>query len=163
MRARLLFIADGAEVELGEVKIVPTETVEPSPINSMNANFAGQIELVGYDLQQEPGRIRLTTYWRALQSVADDLTIFVHLLNEAGELVAQQDAQPQGGRYPTSIWDVGEVVVDERIIESDAAETAVSISVGLYVPENGQRLPFTADGQPPDDALRLPLLQESIP
>ncbi|MAT96471.1 MAG: hypothetical protein CL608_04950 [Anaerolineaceae bacterium] len=163
MRARLAYFFNDDTVALGYLKVAAGETAVPQPTSTVSANFGDQIMLIGYDLQTEADSIRLTTYWQALRPIVEDFTIFVHLLDEAGNLIAQQDAQPQGGRYPTSIWHVGEVVVDERLIKSDAAETAVSLSVGLYMPENGQRVPLTAEGQPPGDALRLPLLYESEP
>lgn len=160
--ARLVFMADNQTIELGRLKIGAGQTAVPMPPNPLGANFADQIVLLGYDLQTEAGGLRLTTYWQALQSTEENYTIFVHVLDERGDLIAQQDAQPQGGRYPTSIWAAGEVVVDEAILTFSTDAQPAQIAVGMYRLDTLARLPLvgevvgdTAVGQ--TDQVLLPL------
>jgi hypothetical protein len=68
--------------------------------------------------------------------------VFVHFLDEGGHLMAQADAPPQGGRYPTHWWDAGEVVLDrhEIALPANLAPGRYEIEIGLYVPASGERL-----------------------
>jgi hypothetical protein len=155
---RLLYVYDDQTIELGRLKIVPKATVVPTPTFPAAANFGDQIALLGYDVKIETGQLHLTTYWQALQPISIEYTIFVHLLDQEGSLIAQQDAQPQGGRYPTSVWDIGEIVVDETMLSLPADAQPAQIAVGLYQLETLARLPLvgeTAVGQ--TDQLRLQL------
>ena len=74
-----------------------------------------------------------------------------------GELVAQSDGPPRAGTYPTSIWDAGERVVDERVLvlPPDLPAGRYRLLAGLYDPATGTRLPaFDLDGnRRPDDAV----------
>ena len=130
--ARLVYFFDDQTFELGRIKIASTDIAIPSPSYPITANFADQIALIGYNLQIEADYLRLTTYWQALQPIPADYTIFVHVLDKDNVLVVQQDAQPQGERYPTSIWDVGEVVVDEAILPLPSDARPEQIAIGLY-------------------------------
>ena len=119
--------------------------------------------LAGHDL--EPMEVRagepftLTLYWRAERRPEADYTVFVHLLDEAGNLVAQMDGPPQGGAYPTPWWEAGDEVEDVRrvALPADAGEGTHRLVVGLYQWGTMERLPvFTGDGMPvPDGAIRL--------
>ncbi|MGD8463919.1 MAG: hypothetical protein PVI09_08625, partial [Anaerolineae bacterium] len=77
----------------------------------------------------------------------------------ANEILGQQDGVPQGGAYPTSQWQPGEVVVDryELVIDANAPEGQHPLEIGLYRPTDGVRLPvFDEAGQPvPDDRILL--------
>ncbi len=145
--ARLAFMADNQTIELGQLKIAagPTAVPIPTPTNTLTVNFADQIALLGYDLQTEAGGLRLTTYWQALQPMEENYTIFVHVLDERGDLIAQQDAPPQGGRYPTSIWDAGEVVSDEAILTLSPDAQPAQIAVGMYRLDTLGRLPLVGE------------------
>src|SRR5712692_2544731 len=91
--------------------------------------------------------------WQALRKPAHDYTAFVHVLNAQGAIVAQQDGQPRGGSYPTSLWDAGEVVDDPHPL-SVAAAPGVQVGIGLYTFPDLRRLPV--DGTTSDRVL-LPL------
>jgi hypothetical protein len=64
----------------------------------------------------------------------------VHLLDEAGTLVAQQDRPPAG--YPTGVWRTGEVVVDSFTIElpPDLLPGTYRLQTGFYDPATLARL-----------------------
>lgn len=73
-----------------------------------------------------------------------DYTVFVHLLDGNGRIVAQRDGQPGDGFYPTSIWDPGEVVPDEYaiIVPPDLPAGDYEVVVGMYYFPTGERLPI---------------------
>ncbi len=85
--------------------------------------------------------------------VTQDYHVFIHLLDRQGQLVAQADGQPAHWTRPTSTWTVGELVVDRHglWIPTGTAPGVYQLSLGLYRPEDGQRLPL-ADGQ---DSIKL--------
>jgi dolichyl-phosphate-mannose-protein mannosyltransferase len=140
---RLTAVGSGDDrVLLAPVKVAPTVSVNKAPSTAVGATFADQIELIGYDSAVEQNRVRLILYWRAKKKIEADYTVFVHALDASGKLIGQVDHQPQEGYYPTSIWDVGEEVLDPYVIELDAV--AQRLVVGLYRAETGERLPMSS-------------------
>jgi len=121
-----------------------------------------QIQLLGYSLpgfpaNQETLRVRL--YWQAGQRLRQNYTIFVQLLDAQDQLVTSWDAQPLAGQYPTSLWQPGEIVVDEFTLplSGELPPGNYRLVTGMYDFSTGQRLPATgADGQRwPDDMILL--------
>jgi len=136
-------------VAVGQVAVKDRIQTEPDAIDHpVTANFAGQIELLGYDTTLQPGELAVTLHWRALQPPVEDYSVFVHLLDAEGQIVAQHDGQPQNGAYPTSVWDRGEVVADEHILDlpADLPAGRYRLRVGWYLPASGDRLPVVGDG-----------------
>ena len=82
-------------------------------------------------------------FWRALKTIDEDYTVFVHLVDANGKIIAQKDDQPQRGAYPTSFWDAGEVIGDEHAltIPRDALSGTYQVEVGIYRVSDGARLP----------------------
>jgi 4-amino-4-deoxy-L-arabinose transferase-like glycosyltransferase len=78
-------------------------------------------------------------------------TAFVHALDVAGRLVAQDDHEPLAGEYPTHLWDPGECFreVFTLRLPSDA-RGVLRITTGFYDPSG---LRFTTGG--PDDLVTL--------
>ena len=103
--------------------------------------------LLGYDLsptQARPGEtLHLTLYWEAVGKPTGDFTVFTHLLDPTGQTRGQQDNQPQGGMYPTYLWDEGERVEDryELTVAPDAPPGSYQIAVGMYYLPTLERLP----------------------
>ena len=85
-------------------------------------------------------RVRL--YWKAVAPLEADYTIFAHLLDGQGRLIAQNDHQPPGGRYPTSLWDTDEQVIDEStlLIPASTLPGQYRLAVGMYLLATGERL-----------------------
>ncbi|MGC8880234.1 MAG: ArnT family glycosyltransferase, partial [Anaerolineae bacterium] len=101
------------------------------------------VTLIGYDLSVQPTEIEIVLYWRCDASLPADYTTFVHL-TKAGtaEIVAQMDRPPANGAYPTSLWDVGEVIRDvvTMPLPVDLPPGEYDILAGLYDITTGQRL-----------------------
>ena len=117
----------------------------PAPQFTLNQAFGDQITLLGYDMTNlEPGdqALKFTLYWQANTDIHIDYTTFLHLRNMANETVAQKDAPPASGRYPTSLWSGGEIVVDEIIVPLEQVSPGeYTPVVGLYQFANFERLP----------------------
>jgi hypothetical protein len=126
----------------------------PDPDYVLSIPLGGRVTLLGYDLdpaQPAPGdQLLLTLYWQALAEMETNYTVFTHLLGPDGSVVAQDDAAPVSGTYPTTLWVTGEVVADSHSLDlpSDLAPGTYTLEVGMYVLESGDRLsvPDNDDG-----------------
>ncbi len=107
--------------------------------------------------------VRVRLYWNAEKGADKNYTAFVHLVgppNPATDtpLWAQDDKQPGGGTYPTTRWQNGETIIDEYIfkVPPEAVTGAYRIAAGMYLLENGARVPLTEnDVRLKDDAVIL--------
>ena len=113
--------------------------------------FGDKIALAGFafDQQTRPGAtLRVKLNWRALAAMPEDYTVFVHLLDDQGKTIAQDDNQPQLGAYPTSFWDAGEQIADEYAlaIPADTPNGQYRIQIGVYRAADGSRLPVRNGG-----------------
>jgi len=116
------------------------------------------IRLAGYWLPAEAqagAELLLTLRWESLQPVADEYNVFVHLLDQRGERVAQRDGRPVQWLRPIPTWQPGESVIDRYGIPlpADLPPGIYTIAVGLYDPVSGRRLPVNAG--PRDYAVEL--------
>jgi hypothetical protein len=146
-------VVDGAKdpvdtATIGWLKLASTEE-PPPPTISTDYRLGDAIGLTGYDLRRESGDLFLTLHWSSLASVGRDYTVFVHLLNSDGNVVAQADSPPVGGDYPTSLWAPGETIVGQRALDVEGLSSGVyELALGMYLLETGDRLPATdADGE----------------
>jgi len=153
-RYERLPLRGGGTITLGPIKMLPPgPPVRAAEIPyRLDVRFEDEIRLAGYSLEDAvvaPGEsLDLILYWQALEAMGEDYTVFVHLLDRDGRLVAQQDNQPRGGRYSTSSWDEGEMVVDDYRVPLDPDLPAGNyvIEVGMYRQPEATRLRAYSDG-----------------
>jgi len=69
-------------------------------------------------------------------------------VNDRGELIGQDDSEPQAWFYPTNEWRPGETVLDFHAVPFKETPSAskVAIQIGLYNGDTGQRLSVTDAG-----------------
>jgi 4-amino-4-deoxy-L-arabinose transferase-like glycosyltransferase len=158
------FAPDGSPLDtnfIGPIKIAAPGFVEPPIEHALNQRLGDQFELIGYNLDRssvKPGEsIGLRLYWKALRRPGANYTVFAQVRDAENHIVAQKDDAPQSGTYPTSFWDAGEVVIDDRVIEipANVASGKYPIKIGLYRPEDGTRLMI--DGDPAVNEIMLPI------
>ena len=115
---------------------------------SQSVDFGDQLGLRAVDLQPDQAGLTVRLVWEGLAPMTTEWTTFVHLLDSAGRLVAQADGPPGEGAYPTTIWDVGEQVVDEKRLSWPSGEIAgpLRLTVGMYDPRDGSRLALDGGG-----------------
>jgi hypothetical protein len=134
---------------------------EDTPAQRVDARLGNSITLVGYTLDSDSIKrgdsVRLTLYWRAAEKVAARYTVFTHVIDSAGKVIAQTDSQPLGGTAPTDTWQIGATVVDRYAIalKPDAPAATYELRVGLYTWPDLARLPVTLNGQPAGDYVPL--------
>jgi hypothetical protein len=116
------------------------------PLSSQPVRFGDEIEWLGYALEDtelagdEP--VALTLYWRALQPIHRDYTVFVHLVDAEGQPCGGGDGYPVSGTFPTSQWPGNRVVADRRTVPwGKDSPGPCQIEFGLYDLETLQRLP----------------------
>ncbi|MFN8532327.1 MAG: glycosyltransferase family 39 protein [Dehalococcoidia bacterium] len=137
-------LADGrSDVLAGPVRIERSGGV-PDPSHPTAIRFGESVELIGFDLAKRaaPGdQVRLTLHWRSYDLPPPDLTVFVHLVDPSGNLVAQRDSQPAAGGYPTGRWRAGEYLRDfyDLDLPTGLAPGEYTVRVGLYRPD-GERI-----------------------
>jgi len=77
--------------------------------------------LVGRKVEVAPlaGSYRLSVrlYWQARARTQEDYAVFLHVNDSRGHLVAQHDGDPGGGCFPTSLWEPGDVIVDDHQVD----------------------------------------------
>jgi hypothetical protein len=120
----------------------------------LDANFGSQLRLVGYTFDASTSTLSLV--WQAAPRAWADYTVFVHVVDAAGDRLAGTDAPPS---VPTSQWARGELVVDERIvpIPDDLPPGDYRLMVGLYHAGTGDRVPLLDEaGIPVGESLVLP-------
>lgn len=137
--------------------------VDSVPVTAipMQASINESVELVGYDAREIwPNVLTIDLYWMIRESMTVDYTVFLHLLDGRGRRVAQGDAQPYDGRFPTTRWPVGTIIKDTHQIRLDPCIPAggYQLDVGLYDLKTMQRL-----GPPESNTVHIPLHLERPP
>jgi hypothetical protein len=154
-----------AEWPLGRIPVAGRKrTFEIPPMtHRVEADFGGQVTLVGYDLDLAQigtgGPAKLILYWQAQAEMETAYLVFVHLLDETGKIVTQIDREPQDGEAPTTGWLAGELVSDEiKVPVSKETARVRSAAVGLYDPVTGERVPvLNGEGATMGDHIILPI------
>jgi hypothetical protein len=134
--------------------------------------FEGGVELVAGGVLDAPlpgHPLRMVLDWRIEEPVNDSLVMYVHMLRDGVELVAQRDAVPGNGLFPVTEWVPGEVVRDQfaLLLPPTLPAGTYEVQVGLYDaktqmrhslvgPEGGtyvviQEWAFANSGQSSDD------------
>ena len=132
---------------------VVTLIVSSGPRLMLDVNLDNKVLLKACDLVSDsfkPGEaLRFTLYWRALQPMQEDYTVFVHVVRADGWILTQRDVQPRDGTHPTSLWVTDEWVEDhhELSIPSDAPPDIYWLKVGMYLQASMMRLPVVESGQ----------------
>jgi 4-amino-4-deoxy-L-arabinose transferase-like glycosyltransferase len=152
-------------------RILAGAQVEATPVYPMAVSLGDQVRLLGYDLDksiyQAGDAIHLTLYYQGLRPMATHYTVFVHLLgphNPAtdGPLWGQDDSEPCRALYPTTSWDVGEIIIDRFTLPIPAETPAgdYDLKMGFYDLWTMERLPVLDEsGETKDNIVSLGQVQ----
>jgi hypothetical protein len=130
--------------------------------------FGDQIELTGAQVYpatlHSGGTLCVDLNWHALKQPDGDYTVFVHLVDPAGLVVAQTDLQPQGGVAPTSQWKESSTLSDKHgLIRPDNLSAGdYTLRLGLYRSDDQTPLRVTRGDNLMPDALGINLAQVSV-
>nr|MBC7246133.1 hypothetical protein [Chloroflexota bacterium] len=141
-----------------------TEAEREAIPNPFVSEFGERVRLLGYDLLEQtvrPGtRLWVTLYWEALQKMDTDYSVFVHLVDDRGVILAQRDTYPGAGTDPTRDWEVGQARRDLYPLDVPStllAQGPLRIRVGLYNYATRQRLPVRSWEGRVIDFIELPV------
>jgi len=100
--------------------------------------FEDQLALVGWQVEtaelRPGGQAGVELYWVALSTPTEDYKVFVHLVDEKGQVAAQSDGDPVGGFTPTRRLVGGEMFCDRRVVAlpRELPPGRYAIYAGLY-------------------------------
>ena len=125
--------------------VVPADAQRIQTEKTADFSFDERISLAGYTVDPQGDHVMVTLTWQAQVTSPVDYTVFLHLLDSTGALVAQTDRPPAG--YPTSDWRAGEIVSDRFRLDlpPDIAPGHYQLETGFYDPATVQRLGVAAD------------------
>lgn len=151
----------GESAIFGRLKIKATHSPRYDIENPIYYNLGGKVALIGYEDATSPSEEEMCVklYWKALEDVEKDYTVFAHLLDAKSHLISQKDGPPQGGEYPTGLWEKGEIVPDVYCLSlpEGLPKGELHLVVGMYLLETMERLPvFDEEGKRvPEDRIVL--------
>ena len=137
----------------------PETLAETSNPITLPVKFDDVMRFLGHDRSAatlEPGdTLELLLYWQLLEKPSRQYTIFAHLLDADGRVVAGFDAN----EYPTSFWreEGGERLLSYMplALSPDLPPGTYQLEIGVYNQPSGERLPVLDDGQTVADRLLL--------
>ncbi|MBV9120655.1 MAG: hypothetical protein JOZ39_08090 [Chloroflexi bacterium] len=151
-------------VPIGQVQVQARQRdfAAPTPSHPLTAQVGDGIELLGYDLDRDSyssgATAHVTLYWRAVKTMDQSYTEFIHVLDSGRHVVAQADAIPGHGQLPTTAWTQGEVITDryDLPLKGDLAAGTYQLEAGFYRGDTGVRLKATSvDVKAIDDGLLI--------
>lgn len=82
--------------------------------------------------------------WDSNKQSDKPYTLFIHLLDEQGQLIAQYDGMPLNGQWPTTCWQSGRPFSDvyELQLPDDVQAGIIKVTMGFYFWPTGERLPL---------------------
>jgi hypothetical protein len=125
-------------------------------------HFDASIALDGIHVAEQGENLDVTLWWQSVAPLPQDATIFVHLYDAEGTLIATADAPPLSGGFPTSLWQPGDRIRDERTVALPQEGTdPLHLGIGWYDPVTGVRLvATTTDGaRLPNDEVVIPIFR----
>jgi hypothetical protein len=121
-----------------------TATTAQRPVD---VTLGGVVQVRGADLPQAAlsrgARLSAKVHFGVVAPVVDDWQIFVHVDADEGGFRVNGDHWPARGKYRTTLWQVGEFVVDafDVVVPTSAPAGTYTVWVGLY--HGDERLPFS--------------------
>lgn len=117
------------------------------PDRKIEWHFGSSMRLAAYGVRRVDDGLYVTVQWQADQTPAENDSWFIHLIDENGTILAQQDRQPLGGYAPTSSWMPGALITDRLFLPLTRGASVSALRIG-FVDPTGVRLPvFDAAGK----------------
>ena len=140
-------LPDGSEVLL----FAPSSPLlqdPPRPEHPTTVDFGDTARFLGFDSALDGQTFTLTYYWETLAAADVDYSVFVHLLDGNGVVIAQDDHMLFERVYPSSVWEPGRFLAETRTIALPSTDpgTLPALRLGLY--HEDVRLPITAAPTP---------------
>lgn len=131
------FYIDNTPLGTLTITAPPRTLTLPDHENPLNVPFGDELTLVGYTISQSSG-LSLALIWQGQTEMLTSYRVFVHVLDESGQIVAQSDGEPAGWTRPTTGWIPSEYISD--IHNLSLPEGNYQFRIGVYNPLTSQRL-----------------------
>jgi hypothetical protein len=114
------------------------------------AIWLDKVRLISATIASEAGAPVLNLDWFVGGSIDPGVTVFVHVLNDAGQVVAQADGDLVGGYVPIGLWQPDDRVQERRVLRlpDHAAAGKYTVLIGLYNRTSAERLLLHVNGVP---------------
>ena len=141
------------------------EAEKQAPPTTYLASYADKLLLVSTSQEREGQVLRITLRWQCVAPVNQETSVFVHLYDSVGKLVAQADGYPLLDTARMVSWRPGDIWHDARLLSlpKDKAMGHYRLKIGLYPTAGGPRLSARspagerfADDAVPIATLKLP-------
>lgn len=129
-------------VELATIHQLPRPYAVPT-----GATFDDSLLLRGFTQAQVGSTVVITPSWSVERDMSGGVLMFVHVLNERGENVAQLDAALDQGMF--GAWQAGQQFDSPLPLPLPAEPGSYRVVIGVYRPDTG-RLPFAGVAALPD-------------
>ena len=127
---------------IGWVKVAPDQpTAIPIGAHPLSYEFGGLFRLSQVHVQRDDGDLTtVELFWTALSDRPPvNALVFVHAVDDQDRIISQSDILPWDGRYPTFIWDAGELVATSHRLHIPSAD-GVELWAGMYQLPGAKRL-----------------------
>jgi serine/threonine protein kinase len=118
----------GTQITVGSVV---TLAVSSGPSGEVRANLDDKVVLLSCefnDVTFRPGdSVQMIVTWQVLDALPEPYTVFIHITDPSGRILAQLDRPPLGGSRPTNTWRAG-----ERLLDPYALSLPANMPPGLY-------------------------------
>ena len=120
------------------------------PTGPALATFGAALALRDTAVADTADQLTVTLDWQVLTPPATPLTIFVHVYDANGALIAQHDGPAARGFIPQALWQAGDLIRDEHAISlpPDLPAGTYTIAAGVYDPTSGERVTAVSAGTP---------------
>lgn len=128
------------------VYVMPERRPPDEVADQLDLRLGEDIMLLGYrgwNLTPAAGEVtQVQLIWRAEQAPKQRSKVFLQLLDERDQVIAQRDAEPAGEDHPTNEWLSGEVILDNHglLIPPGTPPGTYRRIVGMYSPDTLERL-----------------------
>ena len=104
----------------------------PDQARLVGVDLADGVRLLGYERSIDGDALDVVVYWQAREQPRGNYSLFIHLMNREGDLIAQFDGLPYDYELPTYKWSVGKVVPFAARLRLPAEGEPFQLRAGLY-------------------------------
>lgn len=124
------------------------DEVAPAPDSNVSTYQNGAIVLSTAEIEYQPdiSHLSVNLDWYTPGNAQGDYIIFVHLYNDANEIVAQMDERPGDGTLPPGNWLPGTIHDTIEVDLSGVQPGHYQVAIGLYDPITFERLTPSSGG-----------------
>ncbi len=126
--------------------LVPESAISADEMEPVNLVYDDTLRLLGYRVERssvQPGEwLPVTLYWQVLRPTSKNYSTFAHLLGRDQAVAGQVNTYPDGGNWPTSLLEPGQVLRDTYhvpVSPEAAAPAVIRLAVGIFEFEDPTR------------------------